>query len=396
MRISDYPVHSFYRSLKAVSAVALAAFSISAGFAARASAQTAAAPDVLTLTNGDQLRGKLVSESNGSVTFHSDGAGDLTLGWDKIKSIQTSQRFAVIQNGQRINRKTADKVPHGTVAIEGGKVQVNPDAQGGAHEIAQPNAAYLIDEGSYMKAVHSNPGWGQGWNGALSAGVADVEATQNSRTFTGAASFVRTAPSVTWLDPRNRTMANFSAAYGSVSQPGTETVKTNIIHGDIEQDWYLTPRLYALADASWDHNYSQGLDLQQIYGGGLGFVAYKTMRQELDLKGDIHYERQNFGATPGVIPPVATPNRDLVGIDVGDTYRAMLIHGIVFNQGLLVTPAFNEPSAFSAMATANLVFPVYKRLGFNVSALDNYLNSPAIGSKKNSFQFSAGITYTLR
>jgi hypothetical protein len=149
-------------------------------------------------------------------------------------------------------------------------------------------------------------------------------------------------------------------------------------------------------DTSFDHSYSQGLNLQQIYGGGLGFVVFKTAEQELDMKGDIHYERQHFGFTPGVVPPVKTPDKNLIGANIGDTYAAKLAHGMVFNQGLVVTPAFNTPSAYSALATAGLTFPVYKRLGFNLSALDDFLNDPAFGSKKNSFQFSAGLTYTLK
>ena len=364
---------------------------------ASVASKAVAGPDILTLTNGDQLRGKLLSESNGTVTFHSDGAGDLTLTWAKIKSIRTSQRFAVIQKGQHISRKTPDAaVPHGAVAIQEGKVSVTSDAQGPAREISQPDAQYMVEEGAYSKEIHSNPGWGQGWNGALSAGLADVQATQNSHTFTGAANFVRTVPAVSWLDPRNRTTANLAIAYGSLSQPGTATAKTNIFHADAEHDWFLSPRLYALVDTSFDHNYSQGLSLQQIYGGGFGYVVFKKPKQELDLKGDIHYERQSFGNTPGVVPPVYTPSRSLIGLDAGDNYVATLVHGIVFNQGLVVTPAFNTPSAFSALATTSLVFPVYKRLGFNLSALDDFLNNPAYGSKKNSFQFSAGITYTLK
>jgi hypothetical protein len=354
-------------------------------------------PDVLTLTNGDHLAGKLVSEANGTVTFHSDGAGDLNLTWDKIKSIQTAGKFAVIQQGQRVSRKTANsEVLRGVVVAEEGKVRVDTGAEGAPKEIAQPATQYLIDEDTYTKTVNGHPGWGHGWTGALSAGVADVEATQNSRTFTGSANFVRAIPGVSWLDPRYRTMANFAAAYGSLSQPGSATTKTNILHADAEHDWFLSPRFYALVDTSFDHNYSQGLSLQQIYGGGLGFVVFKTPKEELDLKGDIHYERQHFGFTPGIVPPVKTPDKDLIGANIGDTYIATLAHGIIFNQGLVVTPSFNTPSAYSALATAGLTFPVYKRLGFNLSALDAFLNDPAFGSKKNSFQFSAGITYTLK
>jgi hypothetical protein len=381
----------FKRSLVLAAVLPAAAFSSQAlSQAAGAEPKPAPMVDVLVLANGDQLTGKLLREADGTVTFHSDMAGDLSFTWDKIKSIRTTQKFAVIEQGQHISRKTPDSnVAQGTIAIQGDTIQV------AGKEIPEKNAQYVVDQDSYIKQVRGNHGWGYGWGGSLTAGAADVQATQNSRTFTGAGTFVRTIPGVSWMDPRNRTTADFTAAYGSLSQPGAATTKTNIVHADAEHDWFLSPRLYALVDTSFDHNYSQGLNLQQIYGGGLGFVLIKTPRQELDLKGDIHYERQNFGFTPGIVPPTATPNKNLIGADIGDTYMAKLAHGLVFNQGLVVTPAFNMPKAYSALATAGLTFPVYKRLGFNLSALDDFLNDPAFGSKKNSFQFSAGLTYTL-
>ena len=394
---SQSPICSLFRWIPSIRLLVLAAVLPAAAFSPQALSQAAGAEpkpaptaDVLVLANGDQLTGKLLREADGTVTFHSDMAGDLSFTWDKIKSIRTTQKFAVIEQGQHISRKTPDSnVAQGTIAIQDDTIQV------AGKEIPEKNAQYVVDQDSYIKQVRGNHGWGYGWGGSLSAGAADVQATQNSRTFTGAGTFVRTIPGVSWMDPRNRTTADFTAAYGSVSQPGAATTKTNIVHADAEHDWFLSTRLYALVDTSFDHNYSQGLNLQQIYGGGLGFVLIKTPRQELDLKGDIHYERQNFGFTPGIVPPTATPNKNLIGADIGDTYMAKLAHGMVFNQGLVVTPAFNMPKAYSALATAGLTFPVYKRLGFNLSALDDFLNDPAFGSKKNSFQFSAGLTYTL-
>jgi len=394
---SQPPICSLFRWILSKRSLVLAAVLPAAIFSPQALSQTAGAEpkpaptaDVLVLANGDQLTGKLLREADGTVTFHSDMAGDLSFTWDKIKSIRTTQKFAVIEQGQHISRKTPDSnVAQGTIAIQDNTIQV------AGKEIPEKNAQYVVDQDSYIKQVRGNHSWGYGWGGSLTAGAADVQATQNSRTFTGAGTFVRTIPGVSWMDPRNRTTADFTAAYGSLSQPGAATTKTNILHADAEHDWFLSPRLYALVDTSFDHNYSQGLNLQQIYGGGLGFVLIKTPRQELDLKGDIHYERQNFGFTPGIVPPTATPNKNLIGADIGDTYMAKLAHGLVFNQGLVVTPAFNTPKAYSALATAGLTFPVYKRLGFSLSALDDFLNDPAFGSKKNSFQFSAGLTYTL-
>jgi hypothetical protein len=126
--------------------LALAALWLAVGLSPQALSQAASA-DVLVLANGDQLTGKLLSEANGTVTFHSDMAGDLTFTWDKIKSIRTAQKFAVIQQGQHVSRKTPDsEVAQGAVAIQDSAVQVETPA--GAKNIPQKDAQYMVDEAS--------------------------------------------------------------------------------------------------------------------------------------------------------------------------------------------------------------------------------------------------------
>jgi hypothetical protein len=365
---------------------------------AQAPAAPAAPSDVIIFTNGDQLTGKLLREVGGSVTFHSDIAGDVSVTWDKIKSIKTGQQFAVIQQGQHVTRKTADAdIVEGNVQVEDDQVKVTQATSGANKDIPVKDAQYVIDKDTYTKELRGNPGFFSGWAGSVTAGATLVEATQNSRNFTGGVALARAIPSVTWLDPRDRTLVDFTGAYGSVTQPGTAGTKTNILHGDAEHDWYFSPRLYFLVDGSWDHNYSQGLSLQQSYGGGIGYTVIKEPKQELDIKFDVHYEKQTYFITPNIIPiPPLTPSKNLIGMDFGDTYMLKLPHGLVFNEGATITPAFNQTNAWSAVGTTGLVFPVYKQFSFSVGALDDFLNDPAIGSKKNSFQFTAGVTYTIK
>ena len=40
--------------------------------------------------------------------------------------------------------------------------------------------------------------------------------------------------------------------------------------------------------------------------------------------------------------------------------------------------------------------PLFKRLGANISATDNYLNNPSPGYRTNSVQFITGLTYTIK
>jgi len=388
----------FFSRVLLASSPFIVSASLGLAFIAPLEAQSAAAPDVIVFTNGDQLSGKLVREVGGKVVFHSDVAGDITVAWEKIKSLHTAEQFAVIEQGQHVSRKTADAdIAKGNIAVEDNSVKVTPAAGATSKDIPVKNAQYVIDQATYTHELRSNPSFFSGWTGGLTAGANLVEATQNSRGFTGSAALVRAIPSVDWLDPRNRTLVDFTGAYGEVTQPGSPTLKSNILHGDLEQDWYVSPRFYFLVDAAWDHNFSQGLSIQQLYGAGAGYTFIKDPKQELDLKFDIHFERQQYFITPNITPiPPLTPSKNLVGADFGDSYTLKLPHELVFTQTAVITPAFNNTNAYSAVATAGLLFPVYKRLGFSVGTLDNFLNDPAAGSKKNSFQFTAGVTYTLK
>jgi hypothetical protein len=156
---SQSPIFSLFRWILSKRALVLAAVLPATVFSPQALSQVAApTADVLVLANGDQLTGKLLRESNGTVSFHSDMAGDLSFTWDKIKSIRTTQKFAVIEQGQHISRKTPDSnVAQGTLAIQGDTIQV------AGKEISEKNAQYLVDQDSYIKQVRGNHGWGYGW-----------------------------------------------------------------------------------------------------------------------------------------------------------------------------------------------------------------------------------------
>jgi hypothetical protein len=131
---------------------------------AQAPAAPAAPSDVIIFTNGDQLTGKLLREVAGSVTFHSDIAGDVSVTWDKIKSIKTGQQFAVIQQGQHVTRKTADAdIVQGNVQVEDNQVEVNQAAGAASKNIPVKDAQYVIDKDTYTKELRGNPGFFSGW-----------------------------------------------------------------------------------------------------------------------------------------------------------------------------------------------------------------------------------------
>lgn len=376
---------------------------LACALAPHATAQPAAASDVLVLSNGDTLHGKLVSSSDGKITFHSDALGDISLNWDKVKELHTSGSYAVLDKTAKLRgKKNAGSIPAGQLDVTNNAIAVRSEKATSPAPIPVSNAQYIMDSGTLDKQLYHQPGFFTGWNGAATAGAAIVTATENQYTFSGGVGLVRVVPTVSWLTTRNRTSIDFTGSFGKITQPSytdpatgifvpAVVTKSAIYHADAERDQYLSPRFFALAQTAFDHNYGQDLDLQQIYGGGFGWTFLKTPKQEADLKGTIQYEKQQFISG-------SSANQNLIGSTIALAY--VLHHKLVtYTQGLAYIPAFNNPRAYSANETNTLAFPAYKNFSFSVGTLDSYLNNPPDSlppTKRNSFQFTMGITYAIK
>ena len=369
-----------------------------------------AEPDVLILSNGDTLHGKFVSETAGKVTFHSDPLGDISLGWDKIKELHATGKFGVINQSIAIRGKRRTvQFPVGTIDVTDQAVVVHPDNAPSIAPIPVKNAQFIMDNATLDKQINREPGFFTGWNGAATAGATLVSATDNQYTVTGAVNLVRAIPTVSWLDARNKTLLGFNESFGQITQPAysyspgpslplievpSVVSKSSITHVGAERDEYFSPRVYALGQAAFDHNFAQDLQLQQIYGGGFGWTVVKSPKQEVDLKGTAQYEKQQFTAGTG--------NGNLIGSTFAADY-VLHLKLLTFTQALSFIPAYNNPRAYSANETDTVAFPAYKNFSFSVGTVDTYLNNaPFIATaanpptKPNSFQFTVGVTYNIK
>jgi hypothetical protein len=293
----------------------------------------------------------------------------------------------VKQHGKR----SSAQIPTGQLDVTEQAIKVR-GANAPATPVPVKDAVFVVDATTLDNQINHHPGFFTGWNGAATAGATLVQATQNQYTVSGGIGLVRTVPSVSWLDPRNRTQADFTGSYGKITQPGSTPVKSSIYHLDAERDQYMSARIFGLVQVAFDHNFAQDLQLQQIYGGGLGWTMFSTPKQEADLKATVQYEKQKF------ITGTAGTSQNLIGSTFSLTYIAKL-DLFSFTQNLAYIPAYNTPRAYSADETDTLAFPVYKNFGFSVGTIDSYLNNPPATvppTKRNSFQFTMGLTYAIK
>jgi hypothetical protein len=343
-------------------------------------------PDTLILVDGEKLIGHFIRSNGTGIRFKSDLAGEVTIDWSKVQELHTAKPFAVVSKNVRPGKKPAEaEIPQGPLNAREGQIEIATEA--GPKVVPVQDAAHVIEVPEYRKAFESRPNILTDWKGTITAGASLVEATQNSRTFTESIALVRGIPTEDWLPRRNRTTLDFSSTYGHLSQPLTPTVKTSIFHADAERDEYFSAAAYGFGQTQFDHNFSQGLDLQQTYSGGIGWTVIRRPNETLDLKGGISYIRQQFS--------IADQNQNLASSIFDEKFLRKFNKGATFAEELSVSPAWNNTNALSALANATLAIPVYKRLTFTTGVVDNFLNDPPPGFRKNSFQFTTGLTYVL-
>lgn len=348
------------------------------------------APDLLVFVNGEQLTGTLEKADGKSITFKSTMAGEINVPWSNVKTLHSSQTFAVLKPKQQLTRKDAlTSAPEGAISAETADktTELSVTSPTATTRLPLTEIEQLIPTADFTKALRPKR-FDQGWAGTAAGGLSLVRSTENSTSFNGSIALTRALPSVAWLPAASNTSIAYTQSYGTTSQAGQPTVKTNIFHAAAEQDEYFSSRLFVLVDGTFDHNFSSNLDLQQDYGIGVGYNALKTPKQELDIRADVHYEKQSF-FDPGT-------TADIIGSTFSENYLCNLPKKIVFTEFGSYTPAWNVLAAYSAHVNGSLGFPVYKGFGFGITAIDDYLNDAPAGSNKNSSQFNLNITYTIK
>ena len=356
----------------------------------------------LTLKNDDKLTGQLLNSTGTEIKFKSDLAGEVTVKWENVKELKSKRDFAVIPKDVKDARNSAI-VPQGAIKIDEKGIVVSPAYQrpeakpaaakqaNAEKQIPTSKISSVVDDATYQKEIQRKIGFRSGWDGHITTGTSMIFSTQNSSLFQADTALKRSVPTVSWLDPKLRTTLDFTLSAGKTTQPGTETTITNIFHVGTERDEYFSPRGYYLQILTLDHNYAQGLVLQQNYGGGIGATLFKKKDSEFDITADLHYESQQFNATANV----EELTLHLIGSTLTEVYTRKW-GKLQFDEKLLADIAWNNASAFSASGTSSIRLPVYRRLAFSVSTIDNFLNNPQIGYKKNSFQFITGFALNLK
>lgn len=334
--------------------------------------------DTLTFSNGDQLTGTLVRADAKACIFKSDMSGTVTVPWANVKELRTLTPFVVVGKDGAVRRGAL--VGNGSMIAIGSPVAPHPLF------IVPREIVMVVDPKTYADGVTAHPALWQSWRGQVSGGFSRVSATQSSTSYTVGIDLERPVPTLAWLPQQSNTLFQLQGAAGQLSQSGQPTVRTSIFTTSLEQDQNLNARLFVFGNAQLDHNLAQGLELQQGYGGGLGWKLIDSAATQLALRADLHWTRQRFLSGE-------------VGSFMASSFTESLrqnLGKLIWTQNLSLTPSYTNGAAYQMSGLSSWAVPVYHALSLNFTVVDSYLNNPQPGFLKNSLQFSTGVQYSLK
>jgi len=350
-------------------------------------AQPQPGTDTIVFTDGEKLIGHLIAATGPKVVFRSNAAGLVTVEWSKIQELQSGGKFVVIAKGVSIKAPSdAEKLPKGSVAMKDQTVGVTTSPEQPAQNIPVANVAQVMGERKFESGFQGQSFF-HGWTGLATLSANIMQATATSRVLNTMA-FIEhdDPPSSGWLPVRTKTFVSFNSAYELTNSFG-ELTKVSRWHTDIERDFYVKPRTFVFLGGLWEHNYTQGLDLTQAYGTGVGYNLVKKESDQLDIRAGIGFMHQAWEDP--------TLNHNLVGSRFGVSYTHNWQNGISFTEDMGVRPAWNYMNAVFGGGTAALTIPMYRHLKLSVNAMESFVNNPPPYFRKNLFQVSVGATYIL-
>jgi hypothetical protein len=344
--------------------------------------------DQLTLKNGDRLSGTIVKSDDDGKTLliKTDLAGDVTVKWDAITAIVSSQPLHImLSDGQVIVGRVSTTDGILEIATDGGTVPAAHDAV----KAIRDNATQAeIDR-------LQRPRLRDYWSGLFDLGLSLTEGNSSTAALTIAGKASRVVP-------KNKLTLYYTEVYSRDSNESPALTTANAIHAGVRDEFNLNPRVYAFAFTDFDEDALQHLDLRNVIGGGLGYHVINTKKTQFDVFGGGSFNQEYFAsytianpAPPPVLLFEPSQSRHSAEIVAGESLSTKLGPRTTVSEQLSFFPNLSSTGEYRVTFDANAVTKLKTWLGWQITFSDRYISDPPFGLKGNDLLLSTGLRLTF-
>jgi len=330
--------------------------------------------DQITLKNGDRITGTIISSDAKTLVIKTDYADALTIKWDFVQQIESSQPLYVgTKSGQVIV---------GPVTTSDSRLAVaTKDA--GSVAVAKADVTSLRNADEQKKAEAAldrlqHPRLADLWAGSLDTGLGLVRGNSQSSNFTFGLNAVRATT-------RDKISLYTTSAFSRSAVDGVASTTAQSIAGGVRYDLNVSDKAFGFGTVDLFNDRFQDLDLRTVVGAGGGHHAIKNNRTTLDLLVGGAFDREFF----------TTFNRSSAEILLGETLTHKFLASSAFNESVFFYPNMSHTGNYRSTISLGLVTRLTKLLSWQTSFNDYYLSDPPVGKKSNDLLFSTGLRLTF-
>lgn len=319
-----------------------------------------AAPEVLTLRNGDRLTGEVKSESAERLTLKTSFAGTIKIPKSEIAKREPVAPPVAVTPAAPV----AAPKPASTPATAAKAATTNPPAATLGTMARSWLPQWLVP---YMT----------NWHGSVQMGMDLGMGTADRQTFYGNAyanhSFNRV-----------RNNAEYHVAYGTLN--GRESA--NRMNGRIKTDYdFGTKRkIYAYNTAGIGFDEIRRVNLEFDEGVGLGYKLIQ--RPKFNVSGELGGQYQNINFISAV-------DRSYLSIRVAENLSWQVSEKLRLDQRLTFLPNLEDLADYRVRFELSASYPLFKRVTISFNAIEIFDSAPPPGVDQNdlTLQSSVGINF---
>lgn len=342
--------------------------------------------DQVTLKNGDRLTGTIVKSDAKTLLIKTDLAGDVSIQWDAVTSIVSSQTLHLeLKDGQTVV---------GTVTTDDGKFEVATKDTGSV-TASKDNVVGVRDDAEqkvYDDQIERlrHPHLTDFWSGLLDTGLSLTRGNSESLTYSLSGKAAR-------VTERDKISVYTTAIYSDSTIDGVNSTTAHAIRGGVRGDLNVSDRLFVFGFTDFEFDQFQDLDLRNVVGGGGGYHAIKTKNTIFDLFAGGDFDQDFFGAIAATATLPATPaiTRKSGEVDLGETFNTKINNRTTITEQFSLFPNVSDTGSYRFQFDTTAATKLKNWLSWQVTYSDRFLSDPLPGFKKNDLLLSTGVRLTF-
>lgn len=321
--------------------------------------------DVVYFSNGDRLSGKILNLSQGKLTFKSDMAGEVTIDFSKVATLESEEAVEMHLSDGTVVRRKLVKSEQGEVGIEAGK----------------DIGAQSFELGS-IESINPPPAGKPKWKGAVSAGFTSTHGNTVTDSKNLSVNLQRKAE-----DNRITIQGDYARRSQEDPDTGEEEVTENWWRTRGKYDYFFAKKKYVYFSSRYEKDSIADLRRRVIAGGGGGYQWIES--DEMNF-----YTEAGLASLYEKFEDESESNTEL-SAELGYHFDRRLLKGITFLNDLTYYPSLEKFSDYYLTSTYELRASLTQRMFTNFKVLFDYDATPAEGVGNTDVKYILGVGWNF-